>query len=229
MEWKDPQKDGKIAGRLQNKISERIGEENRNLSRAEGKLAKVSKEISEKGISKKLERQLNNANADVANTKETIGALQQTSMNLDFMGSSETDQLFTFNETEGEEGHTYMQDGVITMDVVGDANAVHESTHAMQMVRGDMVGHGGVDNNTFRGGPEGLYKGEIEAYKNQFAYDPTKVQGLPSYLGPANTIGDINKAWVIGIQNKYGEYIYGKIVLGNNYNKRGLESWLRSQ
>jgi len=226
MEWKDPEKDGKIAQRLQDKIHERLDQENKDLSKAQGRVEKINKEISEKGSTEKLQKQLSSANADVANAKEAIQSLSETSSNLAFMGSNETSQQFTFNETEGSEGHTYMQDGVITMDVVSDANAVHESTRGMQIFTGEIIAGGGKDNNVFKG-LDGLVKAETEAYKKQFAFDPTKVQALPSYLGRAYNITDINKTWLLGIQNENGEYTYGQNVLHDAYNRRALEKWLR--
>jgi hypothetical protein len=56
------------------------------------------------------------------------------------MGSTETEQGFTFNEISGSEGDTYLKDGVITMDVVSDPSAIHESTHGMQVFNNQIIG-----------------------------------------------------------------------------------------
>lgn len=55
-------------------------------------------------------------------------------MKLGFvMGSTDVVQKFTLKEVSGNEGATYLKDGVITMEIVSDASAIHETTQGDQM------------------------------------------------------------------------------------------------
>ena len=223
MVWADPEKDGKIAKRLQDKISSRLKDENKSLTKAQGKVDKIQNEIKEKGASDKLTKQLGRANAEVANTTKTISELNGASSVLTEMGSSDVAQKFTFNEISGSEGNTYLKDGVITMDVVSDANAVHESTHGDQIYKG---GKGGIPTSE-------ILESEVGAYTRQFAFDPSTVQNnVPSYWGSVNNINDITTDWVKGINNKSdfsGDFIYAKILLGASYNPEEVKKYLDNE
>jgi RHS repeat-associated protein len=140
MKWKDPQKDAKIAARLQSQIRGRKEDEQKNLERANSTVENIKAKIAEKGSSKNLEKRLRNANATVASIKETIGHLEASSSELAQMGSDDVAQEFTFDEINGDEGSTYLKDGVITMEVVSDHNAIHEATHGFQIQTGQIIG-----------------------------------------------------------------------------------------
>jgi RHS repeat-associated protein len=228
MIWADPKNDGDIAKRLQDEISERLDVENGNLTEANDKVDQIKAKIEKNGSSKKLEKQLKDATADVESIKGTITELNNASSVLTEMGSTDVAQKFTFKEVSGSEGDTYKKDGVITMEIVGDASAIHESTHGDQIYKGEIIG-GTKGQNKYPGGIDKLINTEVSAYKRQFAFDPSSVQNsVPSYYGKANTVGDINKNWIIGI-NLNGNFIYGRIILGSSYSEKNIKAWLDDQ
>ena len=228
MIWADPRNDGRIAKRLQDRISERLETENSNLTDANSKVDKIKAKIEKNGSSEKLEKQLKSATSEVENIQGTIGELNSASSVLTEMGSTDVSQKFTFKEVSGSEGDTYVKDGVITMEVVGDASAIHESTHGNQVYKGEIIG-GPKGLNKYPGGVDNLISAEVGAYKRQFAFDAASVQNnVPSYYGNAQTVGDINKNWVIGINNN-GNFIYGRIILGSTYSERNIKQYLDDQ
>jgi len=66
------------------------------------------------------------------------------------------------------------------MEIVSDANAIHEITHGWQVLSGLLTGEG---KGTMKyASPDVLIDNEISAYKRQYAYDPSVVQtNVPSY------------------------------------------------
>jgi RHS repeat-associated protein len=228
MIWADPRNDGRIVKRLQDRISKRLETESSNLTDANSKVDKIKAKIEKNGSSEKLEKQLKNATAAVETIQGTIGELNNASSVLTEMWSTDVSQKFTFKEVSGSEGDTYVKDGVITMEVVGDASAIHESTHGNQVYKGEIIG-GPKGQNKYPGGVDNLINAEVGAYKRQFAFDAASVQNnVPSYYGNAQTVGDINKNWVIGINNN-GNFIYGRIILGSTYSERNIKQYLDDQ
>ncbi len=211
MVWGDAEKDGKIAKRLQDRIAERIKDENGNLDKANKRISSIKAKIDKDGTSSKLERQLKNATADAASATGAISELNASSAELTEMGSVDTKQVFTFNETTGSEGGTEKRaDGVIEMNVVGDANAVHEAKHGYILHK-----EGARTRDNF-------YSHEVRAYTAQFAFDAATVQNnVPSYWGNAKTPSDITINWIIGIHNgtggAVGDFIYAKQLMGAAY------------
>ena len=61
MVWGDKVKDGEIAKRLQDRIVERLKDENSNLDKANKSISSIKAKIEKDGTSSKLERQLKNA------------------------------------------------------------------------------------------------------------------------------------------------------------------------
>ncbi|PVD53820.1 hypothetical protein DC498_04560 [Terrimonas sp.] len=227
MRWKDPKNDGEIANRLQNGIKSRREDESRNLDRANKRVEKLKGQIAEKGSSAKLERQLKNATNEVSSITETIGELDAASSTLTQMGSDDVSQEFTFKEISGDQGDTYKENGVIVMEVVGDANAIHETTHGWQVHTGDIKGEG-KGNMQYRGG-EHLLSSEVAAYRRQFAFDPASVQNnVPSYPRNAQSLSDINRNWVLGI-NKYNRFIYAEILLKGVRDPKTIKKYLDGQ
>ncbi len=225
MKWKDPKKDAEIAERLQNQIISRKEDETKNLDRANKRVDKIKGQIAEKGTSEKLERQLKNANADVTSITETISQLDASSSELTQMGSNDVAQEFTFKEISGSEGDTYLKDGVITMEVVSDNNAIHEATHGFQIHTGQIIG-GEKGKNKYPGGVETLFNVEAAAYRRQFAFNAESVQKtVPSYWGTPNSPSDINRNWILGINNNR-DYIYARILLGSGYSAKWIENYL---
>jgi len=196
-EWKDP-KDKEIADRLQKGIKSRLATENSNLKSANDRVSRLEAKIVKEGSSKGLESRLSSARSDVASIGTTISDLNSSSSELTQMGSKDVAQKFTFNElAEGSAvGNTYKKDVVITMDIVGDANGVHEATHGYQVYK-----TGGITQ-------AGRFDAEVSAYQRQFSFDPVSVQTkVPSEWGSIKGRSDFNKNWVIGINNN-GNYIY---------------------
>jgi RHS repeat-associated protein len=198
MVWGDPEKDGKIAKRLQDRIGERLKEENVSLDKANKRVAELKNKIEKDGTSSKLEKQLKNANADAASITESISLLTASSNELTEMGSSDTKQVFTFKEMEeGSEvgGMTQDAKGVIIMEIVNDANAIHEAAHGYDYFKGRM--------------PSNDFNREINPYKRQYAFEPNTFNAsVPSYWGSVNSFSDIINNWVLGIHNSKWDYIY---------------------
>lgn len=113
------------------------------------------------------------------------------------MGSNDVSQKFTFNELpEGSSvGVTYKNNDIITMDIVGNANGVHEATHGYQIFKS-----GGITKS-------GKFDAEVSAYQRQFSFSPLSVQTIPSSGGTISYRSNINSYWVAGI-NDNGKYIY---------------------
>jgi hypothetical protein len=212
---------------LQGSIKTRRESESGNLDRANKRVEKLKGQIAENGSSAKLDRQLKNATNDVATITETIGELDAASNTLTQMGSNDVSQEFTFKEISGEEGDTYKEKGVIVMEVVGDANAVHETAHGWQVHTGDITGEG-KGNMQYRGG-EHLFSSEVAAYRRQYAFDPISVQNtVPSYPRNAQSLSDINRNWVLGI-NRYNRFIYAEILLKGVRDPKTIKKYLDGQ
>lgn len=223
MVWHDPEKDGKIAKRLQDGIAERLKTENDNLTNANERVSKLNDKIAKDGTSTKLENQLKNAKADAEGATTLISELNSSSRELTEMGSDAVVQEFTFKEIVSSEGDTYMEKGVITMEIVNDVNGVHEATHGWQVHTGKITGEG---KGKMRYSAEQLYSNEISAYRRQYSYDPASVKNtVPSYPNNAKSIADITQKWLLGINNS-GDFIYGRILLGVNYSEKAMRTAL---
>ena len=83
---------------------------------------------------------------------------------------------------------------------VGKSNGVHESSHGY-----DLWKNGRVTENT-------AITGEVKAYSRQFSFDKSSMP--VSDFGQANSLGDINHRWVLGINNS-GDYLYIRYVYPN--------------
>jgi RHS repeat-associated protein len=211
MIWKDPKKDQAIADRLQNGIKSRLKTENSSLKSANDRVSRLEGRIAKEGSSKSLESRLSSARADVSSINETISELNASSDILNTMGSADVKQEFTLNEISGSQGDTYKKDGVITMDIVGDANGIHETTHGNQIYTGKIIG-GLPGKNIYPKGAESVYQNEIQAYRRQFAFDSGSVSGLSSAGGSASNLSGIKKSWLLGINNN-GVYLYAHILV----------------
>ena len=199
MVWGEPEKDGNIARRLQERIAERLKDENGSLEKANKKIADITSKIDKEGSSKKLDKQLQNAKDDAANATSMISELTASSNELTEMGSADTKQVFTFKEmAEGEEvGGTSLDSktGVITMSVGKDGNAVHEAAHGYDLYKHRM--------------PSNQLDREINPYKRQYSFDPISFNStVPSNWGNVNSLSGIINSWVFGIHDSKWNYIY---------------------
>jgi len=216
MVWGDPEKDGKIAKRLQDRITERLKEENGSLDKANKRVAELKGKIEKDGTSSKLERQLKNATADVASATGAISELNASSAELTEMGSIDTKQVFTFKEMEeGKEVGGTTKDattGVITMEIGKDANAIHEAAHGYDIFKG-RISSNPLDR-------------EINPYRRQYAFEPgTFNTSVPSYWGAVNGLSDIINTWVLGIHDSKWNYIYAP----SGMTSKALEKFLDEQ
>jgi hypothetical protein len=88
---------------------------------------------------------------------------------------------------------------------------VHEVTHGLQFARGEIV------FDMISGYSVGDDIGdELEAYKNQFAYDDGSVSGIRSF-------GQMDSAWLRSLKNRDGVFLYSPDSTGK-YNVIGLET-----
>jgi RHS repeat-associated protein len=196
MDWKDPN-DKKIANRLQGKIMDKLAEEGNNYNKASKEISRIKSKIAAKGSSEKLTEQLTKANKELSKINTAISDLENSSVELSEMETT-TKQTFTFKELPAgsEVGNTGKDaNGVITMDIVGDANVIHEATHGFQLYKGTMSSD--------------ALEREIPAYQRQFSFDPNSVKNqVPSDAGSASSRSGITPAWVLGINDNKGNYPY---------------------
>ena len=138
----------------------------------------------------------------IGNLNERVSSLNSSLTNL---GSMETStQFYRLDPGAGEVGGTTYD--ASTKDVVinygSTANFVHETTHAGQFESGDIA----FDRMTGQSYGQDL-QDEANAYKAQFAYDPSSVSGLSS-SSEANSFGSITTAWVHDISTSTGAHPY---------------------
>lgn len=211
MQWAEA-KDKRIAKRLQESIESRLSDEKLNLESANSEVERIKDKIARKGSSESREQDLKDATAKVDAIKGTIADLTASSDELTTMGDDKVAQKFTFKNVSGPTGDTYIKDGVITMEIVSDANAVHESAHGYQIFKGAITG-GVKGKNTYPGGPNTVFNTEIQAYQRQFAFDATSI-GAISYMGTPINANGINREWLFGISDGSG-YIYAQLMYPN--------------
>ena len=208
--------------KIMDNTKQALNSANKDLEKDRSKLLEKIKKAAEKGDSKKVEslqkKLTNNANMTTSNNT--------TISNIDAMESDKT-QGYTFIDKTGEsEGATYRKDGIITMEIVSTANAVHEITHAMQVKNGIITGEGRTTMLH-----SDLLGEETSAYQAQFAFSPESVQKyVPSYLGPPEYETDINADWIRGINNKQdmtGDFIYSQMLMGKDYDPEKVKRALK--
>ena len=195
MEWADPNS-RKIGERLQSLIQKRLKMENSFLTKAQNEISKIQAKIDKEGNSEKLSSKLKSAQSEVASINERIGDLNSSYTELAEMGSKDVSQKFAFNKTIGASvGFAYKEKGIITMDIASDANGVHEAVHGYQIYKS-----GGIKQTE-------RIDVEVPAYQRQYSFDSKSVFGISSLWGGIKGRNDINKNWVMGINNN-GKLIY---------------------
>ncbi len=100
------------------------------------------------------------------------------------------------------------QNNIIIINYTSAANFVHEVIHGGQFERGDIAF--APNGNTYF---QDIYD-EIEAYKAQYAFNPSSVSLLPS-TSAVTGFDSINKTWIQGLKDNAGTLIYAP---GNNNN-----------
>jgi RHS repeat-associated protein len=226
MQWADPNSK-RVGERLQYSINQRISDDQNNLVSVKSDITETENKIAKYGSSKKLNEKLSGLKDKEVGLKESISNLTASFVELSIMGDSRVTQEFAFKEVTGTEGETYQdaKGGVITMEVVSDANAVHESSHGYQFYQGKLT-PGGKGNTGYPNRANSVYETEISSYKRQFAFDAESVQkNVPSFLGNASSIGGITQDWLLGVNNQAnmkGDFIYAKIIMGKKAIQRKL-------
>ena len=100
------------------------------------------------------------------------------------------------------------KNNIIIINYTSAANFVHEVIHGGQFERGDIAF--APNGNTYF---QDIYD-EIEAYKAQYAFNPSSVSLLPS-TSAVTGFDSINKTWIQGLKDNAGTLIYAP---GNNNN-----------
>ena len=233
MQWADPNSK-RVGERLQYSINQRISDDQNNLVSVKSDITETENKIAKYGSSKKLNEKLSVLKDKEVGLKESISNLTASFVELSIMGDSRVTQEFAFKEVTGTEGETYQdaKGGVITMEVVSDANAVHESSHGYQFYQGKLT-PGGKGNTGYPNRANSVYETEISSYKRQFAFDAESVQkNVPSFLGNASSIGGITQDWLLGVNNQAnmkGDFIYAKIIMGKKgYSTQAVKEYLNS-
>jgi RHS repeat-associated protein len=186
MDWKDP-KDQKVADGLQKQITKRVGDEQKTVTSKTKDIAKIAAKIAMGGGSRSDVRNLTRAGNDLSAAKSNIVNLNASSAELKEMGDTKA-MTFTFKNISGTSGSTGPAvNGLITMNVVSDANKIHEATHAYDFWKGTQG--------------SSVWATEVKPYQREFSFDSSAVTGLTSLAGSANSVGDINQAWVAGIKD----------------------------
>jgi hypothetical protein len=88
---------------------------------------------------------------------------------------------------------------------------VHEITHGLQFMQGEMV----FDRGTGAGVGDDIGD-ELEAYKNQFAYDIGSIPGIHSFA-------EIDSSWLRSLRDREGAFLYSPDINGR-YNVIGLKT-----
>ena len=197
MVWEDP----KEAEELKKNIDKRISQLEKSNKKIESKMA--SGKLSKRKLEKLSDRQQEN-NAMISNLKQSVN-------DIDKLGA-DAENTYAFRQIDGGAHHVVKEDGVVYIETSSDAFSIHEITHIRQSLN-----NGGLQfdksnrlkniGNNFSGEKkyEILTTAEVEAYKQQYSYQPS------SYVGRATSLNDVNAASVGGIINDRGNFVYDYI------------------
>jgi hypothetical protein len=143
---------------------------------------------------------------------ERKNILDSVLQNLDTLESSLQD--YGLHQVDSTTGFTNydINNHIIFFNIVGPYNTVnfvHETTHGRQFQNGGIVFRqinlAGLD--TLAGGVGDDINDEIEAYRAQFAYDPSSISVLPNDSLQARSLREITPRWVLGLKEG-GRRIY---------------------
>jgi RHS repeat-associated protein len=201
--------DHKRANRIERQLNKRNTSLDNKATKLNGKIATAEA----KGNTSKADR----LRANLGDVNAQKDANTSSIFKLNAIRNDQT-QAYTFNQLSvgSTEGGTILRtmnvngnaQNVIVMNVLSDANAVHELVHAFQggIERRYSFNLNNADypvnypfNNMGRLGAEMLNATlEVEAYKAQYAFNPSS---MPSSLfgGVPNSMNDINSFYVGGI------------------------------
>jgi ribosomal protein L31 len=157
----------------------------------------------EKNRITKQRDKLENKNKNGRNN-ERIASLNNT---LNVMGTAEQSiQVYSLSKANGNMGGVTLdtKTKAINISYTGTANFVHELGHVEQFE--SRWGHIGFDANSGQVLGQDIYD-EVQAYRAQYAYDPSSVTGLPS-ISTISSMQSILPAWVQGIKQPDGSLPY---------------------
>lgn len=192
MDWLDKVKDQKTADGLQSKIAKHIGSEQKTYDKNVKTIMGVVARLALGGTKRSDVDNLTKAASSAQSAKININNLSATSRELNEMGAT-NEKTFTFKSIGGQEGGTEVVNGVVVMSVAGDANKVHEITHAYH----DFWKKDQLFSSQISLG----WQKEVLPYQRQFSFDSTTVTNITSVTGSVAQYGDIEKYWVAGIKN----------------------------
>ncbi len=205
MDWKDPEKDGKIAADMQKGLEKRETSLNKALTKLESKAEDIKN--NEKYSAEKKEKKLADNQKDIESTKSSISDVQSAQTELKEMGETKS-MTFTFNYLGSDASAGYLSsesDGAIVINHTGDlGNKAHESKHAYQDLTGMIKVIPGT--NKISVSSSNRDKMETQDYQRQFSVSGSS--RLPnSDAGSVKYFNAITKSWVQGI-NANGIYPY---------------------
>ncbi|WP_295938667.1 hypothetical protein [uncultured Alistipes sp.] len=202
MAWKEAE-DERIAQQMQAAIASRQTELSKEETRINTKIENIKNntKLSEEKKSRQIATQ---------ESRLSMISVEQNNLSDLSKGINEIDassSVFTF-KTETVNGAGYIgtdASGLTTLYNDGSmGNRVHETTHGVQVVRGQViVNASGIPQP---GTKLGVGAREIPAYQNQFSISgagPTSTVG-----GAPRSITDITLPWLRGIQNSNGAFMY---------------------
>ena len=194
-EWDKPE-DEKQARKIEKAVNNRISDISKEIQSKKDRINDITNNTKLKP-SKKLKKltDLNNELSDLEYQKGLLedfiiglGELEKSETKYSFNPSKEVFQQNTFLETNGVISINYQDHPLIGM-----ANLVHETTHAIQDYRHQL--HQG-----------NLMFCEINAYSTQYAYSPDSFNHIFNYINPSPRISE---AWVRGVYYiKDGKQVY---------------------
>lgn len=116
-------------------------------------------------------------------------------------------QQYGIKHTHTNPGFTdyYILQDVIYFNIERNntANFVHETTHGGQYQQGEIVYRRVLKTgkDTIGEGVGDDFNDELNAYKAQYAFDPSSISQLPDYNGRANSLRDMTVEWLLGLSD----------------------------
>lgn len=158
----------------------------------QSKINNLSAKAERKGWSdKKLQRRIGDKGKRTHLLNSTINTLGDL---------EDSDQVYSLSTEKGKAGETTYNNGVVNFQFDGStSNFVHETTHGGQFESGDI----GFSKSSGMALGLDVYD-EIDAYINQYAYDPNSLGG--------KSMSGITPSWIRTIKNNNGNLIYGNNV-----------------
>jgi RHS repeat-associated protein len=195
--------------RMVNRVEKEVNSTNANLNKTSAELTEQIAKAEAKGNmdeAQGLKEQLTDVKARISANNATLSHLSEIEKDQKFGYTFK--QLFSGSNEGGTKlalvkNSQKVEQVAVLMSIVGDANIVHEGTHAYQ---------GRIENSIFLNKGGANYPGrtsfdqalneansEIGSYRSQYGFDPSS---LPKSLGTTpTTMNSINAFYVAGLKN----------------------------